>query len=89
MTRRNLARYWQRAAPLAEMIREGRRAAGLTQEELAEKCGYTRGGGRFVALWEQGLQTPPAIVGPILCPLIGLDRLVFYRALRSLRPQGA
>jgi transcriptional regulator with XRE-family HTH domain len=88
MSRDEVARHWAAATPLAEMIRTARIKAGLTQEGLASKLGYTLGGGRWVDLWERGLAVPPPTVGPRLCPLIGLHKRAFYDALRALRPTG-
>ena len=41
----------------ADVIREARLRAGLTQYELAERCGRKRG---VIARWEQGAVAPSA-----------------------------
>lgn len=47
---------------LGDRIRTGREAAGLSQEELAEKVGVT---GRTVSNWERGVRNPRSKLGLI------------------------
>ena len=49
-------------------IAERRRAAGMTQEALAEKVGV---GHSAVALWESGLRTPTTPTLPRLAEALG------------------
>lgn len=45
---------------IPEHIRQSRKAAGLTQKQLGEACGYEgRSGERVVQLWEKGSQPVP------------------------------
>lgn len=49
-----------RMYPLAAQLRAARIAAGLTQRQLGEMCGYTGNSAeRTVQNWEYGKQSPP------------------------------
>lgn len=46
--------------PYAEMLRLARKAAGLTQRQVGEACGYTGNSAeRTVQHWESGRSYPP------------------------------
>lgn len=53
----------------AEQLRDQRRKAGLSQEEVAEKVGVTR---QTVSKWETGQAVPELLKGKILADLFGL-----------------
>ncbi|MFT8412572.1 MAG: helix-turn-helix transcriptional regulator [Schleiferilactobacillus perolens] len=52
-----------------EQLRDQRRKAGLSQEEVAEKVGVTR---QTVSKWETGQAVPELLKGKILADLFGL-----------------
>ena len=60
----------------SENLKYRRKAAGLTQKQLAEKLGYTE---KSVSKWESGEAVTPSIVLPRLSSLLGIsiDELMF------------
>lgn len=82
MSRRTFINRHKIRLPLAELIRDARRRAGLTQEQVSETLGYASGG-QFVSNWERALAIPPVAAAPILCHLLKLDRGTYYRAFRA------
>ena len=57
-------------------IKELRRAAGLTQTQLAENVGVTQG---MVAAWEQGANFPRADKLPALAKALGVTINDLYK----------
>lgn len=68
-----------------EIIRRGRKAAGLTQKELARELGVSN---TAVSNWEKDLSRPDADTIQALCALLGLEPNTFYGAAPTapLRP---
>ncbi len=54
----------------SENLKYRRRAAGLTQKQLAEKLGYTE---KSVSKWESGEAVAPSVVLPKLSSLLGVS----------------
>ena len=60
-----------------DRIRDGRKAAGLTQRQLAEKLGVSN---TSISNWEKGLSRPDADLIQKLCHILCLDPNYFYGA---------
>ena len=63
----------------SENLKFRRKAAGLTQKQLAEKLGYTE---KSVSKWESGESVTPSIVLPKLSALlrVSIDELLSDKA---------
>lgn len=59
--------------PFSKLLRRLRRAAHLTQEELAERAGYSPD---YVSMLERGLRAPPPLTIDILAKALSLDAAV-------------
>lgn len=60
-----------------DRIREGRKAAGLTQRQLAQQLGVTN---TSISNWEKGLSRPDADMIQKLCQILCLQPNYFYGA---------
>ena len=60
-----------------EIIRRGRKAAGLTQRELAQQLGVSN---TSVSNWEKDLSRPDADTIAQLCAILNLEPNTFYGA---------
>lgn len=55
---------------VGDLIQQGRKNLGLTQEQLGAKLGVT---GQAVSKWEQGLSLPDTALLPVICRTIGIS----------------
>ena len=58
-----------------DRIRNGRKAAGLTQRQLADRLGVSN---TSISNWEKGLSRPDADMIQKLCHILTLDPNYFY-----------
>lgn len=68
-----------------EKIRQARKAAGLTQRQLADRIGVSN---TSVSNWEKDLSRPDADLIQKLCSALGLQPNDFYGAVQT-RPESA
>ena len=64
--------------PLPERIKEGRRARGLTQLELAQALSLTK---QAISQYESGMTTPKAEVFEAICDILQLPYGYFYKPI--------
>ena len=60
---------------IGKYISEKRKAAGLTQEQFAEKLGKS---GKAVSKWERGVCLPDVSVYTELCDILGITLNEFF-----------
>ena len=68
-----------KGSSLAELLKEKRIVANLSQWEVAKKLGYTTP--QFVSNWERGVSTPPVQVLNKIADLYGTSSDELFEAL--------
>ena len=68
-----------KGSSLAELLKEKRIVANLSQWEVAKKLGYTTP--QFVSNWERGVSTPPVQVLNNIADLYGTSSDELFEAL--------
>ena len=68
----------------AEMLRDARKAAGMTQQQIADKIGKK---GEYVALLEKGETDMKLSTFLMISDAVGLKLLISYQILVTLRKQ--
>ena len=62
----------QTTTKIGKFLKHKRKAAGLSQNDVAKKMNYTSC--QFVSIWERGLSAPPPETFIILCTLYHLTK---------------
>ena len=65
-------------------MREARRAAGMTQAELARRVGVA--GGERVSVWERGLAAPSAVAVARMAEVLGVDPVALSGSSGEMSP---
>lgn len=67
---------------LANLLKNARMNAGLSQKEVAVVLGYKSS--QFVSNWERGLSSPPMATLRRLCRLYKTDEREVFRVIRDI-----
>ena len=71
-----------RGAELANLLKNARTKAGLSQKEVASVLGYKSS--QFISNWERGLSSPPLATLRRLCVLYEADESAIFNVIKEI-----